>query len=350
MNIGFQQLNAETCLYVFRSDTGEVCFLVVYVDDLLLAASSTQFMRTIKMKLLGTFKMQDLGPASFILGLEIMRDRKAHTIALSQAQYVDKVLDRCGMTDCSTDKTPMRVTPRVSATDPEDNTIRFQCIIGTKLVSYATVVGSLMYAMLGTRPDLAHVVGILGRYSSAPKTCHWDIAKRALRYLKGTRDMQLIYQGTSINIGMDFHGLTDTDWCGDSDTSRSTSGFVFISNGGAIGWSSKHQTMVALSSTESEYIGLSNTGQHLIWLRTFYEELGHSQPGPTQLHCDNQVAIILTKDPQYRTRTMHIKCKFHFVHDNVVGKGKAIISYIPTRNMVADIFTKALPRTLTGSS
>jgi hypothetical protein len=341
--IGFQQLNAETCLYVFRGDGGEVCFLVVYVDDLLLAASTTKFMRTIKAKLQNAFKMRDLGPASFILGLEIIRDRKNHTIALSQAQYVDKVLERCGMTDCSIDKTPMRVTPRVSATDPEDNTIRFQCIIGTQLVSYATVVGSLMYAMLGTRPDLAHVVGILGRYSSAPKSCHWEIAKRALRYLKGTREMQLTYHGTAVDIGMDFHGWTDADWCGDSDTSKSTSGFVFISNGGAIGWSSKRQTMVALSSTESEYIGLSNAGQHLMWLRTFYEELGHSQPGPTKLYCDNQAAIILTKDPQYRTRTMHIERKFHFVRDDVVGKGKAIVSYVPTRDMVADIFTKALP-------
>jgi hypothetical protein len=341
--IGFQQLNAETCLYVFRGEKGEVCFLVVYMDDLLLAASTTEFMRTIKTKLLGAFKMRDLGPASFILGLEIIRNRANCTIALSQSQYISKVLERCGMTDCSTEKTPMRVTPRVSANDPEDNTILFQCIIGTQLVSYATIVGSLMYAMLGTRPDLAYVVGILGRYSSAPKSCHWEIAKRALRYLKGTREMQLTYHETAVDIGMDFHGWTDADWCGDSDTSKSTSGFVFISNGGAIGWSSKRQTMVALSSTESEYIGLSNAGQHLMWLRTFYEELGHSQPGPTELYCDNQAAIILTKDPQYRTRTMHIERKFHFVRDDVVGKGKAIVSYVPTRDMVADIFTKALP-------
>ena len=105
--IGFQQLNAETCLYVFRGEKGEVCFLVVYVDDLLLAASTTEFMRTIKTKLLGAFKMRDLGPASFILGLEIIRNRANHTIALSQSQYISKVLERCGMTDCSTDKTPM---------------------------------------------------------------------------------------------------------------------------------------------------------------------------------------------------------------------------------------------------
>ena len=90
--------------------------------------------------------------------------------------------------------------------DPEDNTIHFQCIIGTQLVSYATIVGSLMYAMLGTRPNLAHVIGILSRYSSAPKFCHWEIVKHALRYLEGTRGMQLTYHGTAVDIGMDFHG------------------------------------------------------------------------------------------------------------------------------------------------
>jgi hypothetical protein len=210
--------------------------------------------------------MHDLGPASFVLGLEIIRNRANCTIALSQSQYISKVLECCGMTDCSTDKTPMRVTPRVSANDPKDNTILFQCIIGTQLVSYATIVGSLMYAMLGTSPDIAYVVGILSQYSSTPKSCHWEIAKRTLRYLKGTREMQLTYHGIAMDIGMDFHGWTDADWCGDSDTSKSTSGFVFISNGGAIGWSSKRQTMVTLLSTESEYIGLSNTGQHLMWL------------------------------------------------------------------------------------
>ena len=142
--------------------------------------------------------------------------------------------------------------------------------------------------------------------------------------------MQLIYHGTAIDIGMDFHGWTDTDWCGDSDTSKLTSGFIFISNGGAIGWSSKHQMMVTLSSTESKYIGLSNTNQHLMWLWTFYEELGHSQPGPTKLYCNNQAAIILTKDPQYCTHTMHIEWKFHFIRDDVVGKDKDIILYVST--------------------
>ena len=104
--------------------------------------------------------------------------------------------------------------------------------------------------------------------------------------------------------------------------------------------------MVALSTTESEYIGLSNAGQHLAWLRTFFNKIGHPQKGPTQLFCDNQAVIILSRNPQFRARTKHIQWKYHFVWDNLVGKGEAIVHYVLTRDMVADILTKPLVRDL----
>jgi hypothetical protein len=102
--------------------------------------------------------------------------------------------------------------------------------------------------------------------------------------------------------------------------------------------------MLALSTTKSEYIGLSNAGQHLAWLRSFFDEIGHPQKGPTQLFCDNQAAIILSRDPQFRARTKHIQRKYHFVRDDLVGKEEAIFCYVPTRDMVADILTKPLAR------
>lgn len=126
------------------------------------------------------------------------------------------------------------------------------------------------------------------------------------------------------------------------DTSHSTSGYVFIANHGAIGWSSRHQSMVALSSTESEYIGLTNTGQHLAWLCSFFEDIGQPQAGATELRCDNRAAIILSQDPQFRTRTKHIQQKYHFVHDDLVRCGECTVLRYPTADMVADIFTKSL--------
>lgn len=341
-SLGFTRLNAKTCLYVYRQGD-KICFLVVYVDDFLLAANSRTFMDGVKKQLSATFKMRDLGPASYILGIHITRDREARTVSLSQRQYIKTVVERCGMKDSKPMWTPMAANSRLTAEDPSNNATVVEMNLGGKRVSYSSVVGSLMYAMMGTRPDIAYAVGVLGRFSSAPKQHHWSAAKRVLRYLNTTADMELKFDGNDVSMDMHFHGYSDADWSGDTDTSKSTSGYVFLSARGAIGWVSKRQTMVALSSTESEYIGLCYAGQHLAWLRSFYEDIGHSQKGPSTLMCDNQAAIILTKEAQYRSRTKHIQRKYHYLRDDLVGTGQAIVRYVPTDDMVADIFTKSLP-------
>jgi hypothetical protein len=344
LKLGFHRLNSETCLYVYK-EGNQTCFVVVYVYDLLLAATSKEFSQKIKGMLSSSFEMRDLGTAKYLLGIEIVRDRKKRTIALNQCQYIDKVLDRYGMTNCKPVFTPMATGTDLSAFDPEsDETIPQMALVeGGPVISYQSVVGSSMYAMLGTRPDIAHTVGVLGRFSANPKGIHWAAAKRLLRYLKGTRDWALHYDGADLSMDMTFYGYSDANWNGDRDTSRSTSGYVFIASRGAIGWSSRRQSMVALSSTESEYIGLANAGQHLAWLRSFFDELGHPQNDPTELRCDNRAAIILSQDPQYRARTQHIQRKYHFVRDDLVRHGECVVLWYPTEDMVADIFTKALP-------
>jgi hypothetical protein len=343
--MGFTRLDAETCLYVSRDDKGHVCFLVVYVDDIILATNFKPYSDEIKRKLGNEFKMRDLGSLKWVLGIEIDRDRKAGTIDLSQRLHLSNALKRFGMADCNPIRSqPIQPGHKLSANDPNDTTIIPEMIINGTPVKYISVVGSLMYAAICTRPDLSYAVSLLGRYAAKPQACHWEALKRVLRYVKGTLDMVLRYDGSGpVSTDFEFHGYTDADWSGDSDTSRSTSGFVFISANGAIAWSSKLQTMVALSSTESEYIGLCNAGQHLSWLRLFFEDIGHAQKKPTELNCDNQAAIILTKEPQFRARTKHIQRKYHYVRDDIVASGKAFVRYVPTADMVADIFTKALP-------
>jgi hypothetical protein len=274
--------------------------------------------------------------------VELRWDRKTRKIALSQSQYVTQVLECTGMRDCKPVYTPLPHNSKLVPATPEDGPPIPVLTIEGREVSYLTVIGSLMYAMLGTRPDLAFTVGVLSRFSAAPTVAHWEAAKRTLRYLKATKDLELVYDGSDVSLDMDFHGYSDADWSGDPDTSRSTSGYVFIANRGAISWASKRQTMVALSSTESEYIGLSIAGQQLQWLRTFFDEIGKSQASPTDLHCDNQAAIILSRDPQFRARTKHIQRKYHHIRDDLVAKGEAAIRYVPTADMVADILTKAL--------
>ena len=143
-------------------------------------------------------------------------------------------------------------------------------------------------------------------------------------------------------MDMDFHRYTDADWSGNLDTSKFTSSYVFITNRAEVSWASKFQSMVALSSIESEYIELSTAGQHLQWLHIFFEELRHPQIGATELFYDNQVAITLYQDPQFQARTKHIQQKYHDVQDDLVAKREAAVHYVPTNDMVADILTKAL--------
>ncbi|KIK75509.1 hypothetical protein PAXRUDRAFT_92474, partial [Paxillus rubicundulus Ve08.2h10] len=172
---------------------------------------------------------------------------------------------------------------------------------------------SLMYLMLGTCPYITYAVGTLSWFSTTPKQMHWEAAKCVFQYIQATKDMELRFDGIEVSMDMDFQGYSNAGWSQDPYNSCSTSRFLFLSNRGAISWSSKQQSMVALSTTESEYIGLSLAGQHLA--------------------CHH---------PQFRVRTKHIQRKYHFIQDDLVGKGEAVIRYMPTDDMVADILTKPL--------
>ena len=150
----------------------------------------------------------------------------------------------------------------LSGTDLEDNTMLLEVLINNKQVSNLTVIGSLMYFMLGTCLDLTFSAGTLSCFSASPKTCHWEAAICVLHYMQATTDMELQYDGNDVSMDMDFYGYSDTGWSQNPDNSYSTSGYLFLNNCGAISWSSKQQSMVALSITESEYIELSLSGQH----------------------------------------------------------------------------------------
>ena len=231
--LGFTRLSVETCLYVFRKD-GQVCFLVVYVDDLLLAATTQKFMDSIKAKLSASFKMQDLGEAKYILGIEIKRNRKLQTISLSQSQYFHTVLERTSTSTCKPVWTPMAQNSQLSVTDPEDDHIIPEQVIEGHQVSYLTIIGSLMYLMLRIHPNIAYAVRTLSHFSAKPKLAHWEAAKCVLRYIQATKDMELRFDGTELSMDLDFHGYTDARWSQDPDNSRSTSSFLFMSNHGPI--------------------------------------------------------------------------------------------------------------------
>ena len=207
-------------------------------------------------------------------------------------------------------------------------------------VPYANAVGSLMYAMMCMRPDICYAVGMVSRYQSNPGQGHWKAVKRVLRYLKGTADYALCYQGSDLQL----EGYTDADWAGDLDERRSTSGFVFLLGCGAISWSSKKQTCIALSTMEAEFVAFSSAVQEVVWLRNFLDHLiDASDSGPVPINCDSQAAIAYAKDPKFHCKTKHIDIRYKFAKDFVKRK-EVDIRYISTHDMIADPLTKAIPR------
>ena len=181
-------------------------------------------------------------------------------------------------------------------------------------VSYSSAIGYLMYAMMCRRPDICYAVGLVSRYQANLERLHWKAVKRILRYLKGTSDYSC-YQGNNLCLS----GYSDADWVGDLNERKSTLGYVFLLNNGAIYWSSKKQTCTTLSTMEAEFIACLATVQEAIWLRRFLQSLGvvASAAESVTVLCNSQAAIAYVKDPKYHGRMNHIDTKHNFIRDIV---------------------------------
>ena len=201
--------------------------------------------------------------------------------------------------------------------------------------------GSLMYPMLGTRPDLGYAIATLGRHAANPGPDHQRALERVLRYLRATADHQLVL-GRSASSSPTLLGYADADWASDINDRKSTSGYVFTLGGGAVSWNSKKQTTVALSSTEAEYIAGAHAAKEAVWLRQLLTELGQGTSSPTILHIDNQSAIAIARNPEFHECTKHIDVRYHFLRQ-VVDDGALELVYTPTQDQVADVLTKGLP-------
>jgi hypothetical protein len=208
-------------------------------------------------------------------------------------------------------------------------------------VLYANAVGSLTYAMVYTRLDIAHAVGVLSRYMSKPGKEHWTTVKRVFRYLCGTTNYGLCYQGRPrLDRVVDIHGFVDANWARDLDHRRSTSGYVFNLFGGAIGWMSKRQVVVALSTTEAKYMAATHASKEAIWLQRLCLVIGLVQKAVI-LDCDSHSAILLGRNPIYHSKIKHIDVQYHFVRD-MVEKKKVLLEKVDTLKNVTDLLTKSV--------
>ena len=198
-----------------------------------------------------------------------------------------------------------------------------------------------------TRPDIAQAVGALARYMAVPTEAHWTAAKGVLRYLKGTASLGITFGGSSGSSQTGGRsravlGYCDADYAGDIDTRRSTTGYVFLYNSGAISWSSRRQATVAASTTEAEYMAEAHAAKEAIWLRKLLSDLGVAVPTTIKIMADNQSAIKLANNPVTSVRSKHIDVIYHFVRERV-ARDEIEFEYVPTAEMVADALTKAVP-------
>ena len=207
-------------------------------------------------------------------------------------------------------------------------------------IPYASVIGSIMYAMLCTRPDAALALSMTSRFQQDPGEEHWTAVKAILKYLRRTKGFFLVYGGEEELV---INGYSDATFQTDQDDSRSQSGFVFCFNGGAVSWKSSKQETVADSTTESEYIVASNAAKEAVWIKKFVTELGvvPSILDPVNLFCDNNGAIAQAKEPRSHKKSKHILRRFHLIRE-IVERGDVKICKIPTDDNVADPLTKAL--------
>jgi transposase InsO family protein len=335
---GFTPLHADRCVYV-RRKADSIVIIALYVDDLLIASSKTPELLSIKRKLAQQYEMEDMGEATFILGIDIKRNRSNRSISIGQSAYFNTLLQRHGMTNCKPVSTPMDPGATYELMAAADG---YQASL-TLTRDYQSIIGGLMFAAICTRPDIAFAVNRLARYCANPTQAHYTAAKRILRYMKGTIDYRINYTGTAEHDPQ-LVGYSDADWAQDKDGKRkSTSGYVFVVCGGAVSWQSKKQSSIALSSTEAELMAITSSTKELLWFRHHLGGIGLNRTQPTTLLIDSQCAMDIANNSKISERSKHIEVQHFFIREHIEA-GTVRLQHVPSDQQVADTLTKPLSR------
>ncbi|KAK8660947.1 hypothetical protein V6N13_051852 [Hibiscus sabdariffa] len=307
---GFIRNEDEPCVY--KKFSGSiVSFLILYVDDILIIGNDIPTLQSIKTWLSSCFSMKDLGEAAYILGVKIYRDRSRRLLGLSQSTYIDKVLKRFSMEESKRGFLPMRhgisLLKEMCPSTPQERERMSQ-------IPYASAIGSIMYAMICTRPDLSYALSMTSRYQANPSEGHWTAVKNILKYLRRTKDVFLVYGGEEeLRIK------------------------------GAVSWKSSKQDTVADSTTEAKYIAASEAVKEAVWIKKFITELGviPSIVDAVDLYCDNNGAIAQAKEPISHQRSKHILRRFHLIRE-IIDRGDVEICKVHTDENIADPLTRPL--------
>ncbi|GKB81391.1 retrotransposon protein, putative, ty1-copia subclass, partial [Tanacetum coccineum] len=333
---GFSRNNYDSCVYFKEFAPGMYIYLLMYVDDMLIACKSKSEIEYTKGLLRKEFDIKELGPARKILGMEIVRDRGSRTLKVSQSGYVQKILNNYRVDNGKSVSVPLGAHFKVPLKDCPSCDWDVERM---SKVPYVNVVGSLMYLMVCTGPDIAYTVSIVSRYLANPGKNHWESVKWILKYLKGTSNVGLVY-GRYQGKHVDVDGFVDVDYAKDPDKGRSITRYVFMVHGCVVSWKGTLQHVIALSTTEAEYMALTKAVKESIWLKGLLIELGVNLWSMV-VNCDNQSAIHLSRNALFHERTKHINVRYHFIREIVESK-EIEVAKIGTKDNAADAFTKVV--------
>ncbi|PNX80439.1 copia-type polyprotein [Trifolium pratense] len=303
----FQKCPHEYTFFIKKYSEKNMLIVSLYVDDLIFTGSNEGMFEEFKTSMKSKFSMIDLGKMRFFLGVEVKQFSEG--IFICQQKYVKELLLRFKMDQCNKVCSPMV---------PGNKLIRDENGKFVDATNYRQMTGCLMY-LLATRPDLTFYICLVARYMERPTEIHLAAIKIIMRYLKGTMDLGIWYKR---NEKKKLVGWSDSDYAGDLDDRKSTSGYVYMLGSSAISWSSKKQAIVTLSTTEAEFVAAASCACQGIWLRRILEELGQSQKC-TVIKCDNSSSIKLSKNPVMHGRCKHIDVRYHFLRFNKGRCGRA---------------------------
>lgn len=330
---GMKSTSYDSCIY---SNSDGSLLLALYVDDGLVAGQFENKVFELLAKLKEKFKTTD-SEAKCYLGIEIDYNTEAKKIRIHQSAYVRNLLQRFKMDESNPVSTSSEANIVLRRNEDKDRNVKESAD-----VPYRQIIGSLMYLAVGTRPDISFVISNLSQFLENPSYNHWKAAKRVLRYLQGTIELGLVYDGGSKQQNT-LIAYSDADFATCVDTRKSMSGVVLMLNGGPVVWSTRKQGIVATSTTDAEYVAAHDATKEVVWTRGLLEEIGIPQKLPTILNCDNAAATKLITNSTFHRRTKHIDVKFHYVRQ-AYKEGKVEIQHVASEDQLADIFTKPLTR------
>nr|GEX08442.1 retrotransposon protein, putative, Ty1-copia subclass [Tanacetum cinerariifolium] len=285
------------------------------------------------------FAMKDLGEAAYILEIKIYRDRSKRLIGLCQSAYIEKILKRYCMENSKRRSIPMQEKLKLSKSQGASTPAEIKCM---QNVPYASAVGSIMYAVRCTRPDVAFAQNITSRFQQNLGDIHWTTVKNILKYLRNTKDMFLVYGG-DLKRELRISCYTDAGYLTDADDLKSQTGYLFVLNGGAIDWKSAKQSIFSTSSAEAGYIAAFNASKEAVWVRKFISGMSvvPTIEEPISMYCDNTGAIAIANESGITKGVRHFRAKVHYLQE-VIEFGDIKLEKFHTDDNLADPFTKAL--------